>query len=214
MTVTLVLFDKTPLAPIYSKTIAITEEVQSIDLGWSYEGSAFGQSSELYYGYFTQWLSVTPFKRDYENSTIQNVIKHLCIDSVMDEGSTGNIVLKNVVTTTEDWGLNPNITTLYDFTDFILQNEKLFQQAILYQCRILFLQNYLASLRTTINERASKDVINQVTIELEGLTQDTGINKPGLQQKLFSEVKRLKKEIEKMQEGFFGTTVEYITRTG
>lgn len=213
--ITLVLYNSQQKAVVFSQVVTITSDLQEVELNWRLDNDSPLYKGDLYYGYFTQGVSVLPYKRDYENADIQSIITHLCIESIKVPGATAGDLfdLESIENSEEVWGMNPDITVFYDWTDLILQNKFLFGRAIQYQCQIQALTYYLASLRTNRNEREAESAMNKILVELEGTTEASGIKKVGLGDKLAGEITLIKKEIDRLRKGYFPEGILSITRT-
>jgi hypothetical protein len=213
--VTLVLYNSNKKAVIESQLVTIASDLQEIELNWRLDNESPLYMGDLYYGYFTQGVSVLPFKRDYEGADVQSAITHLCIQNIqVPDATSGDLFdLTLIESAEESWGLNPDFTVFYDYTDLILQNEFLFGKAIQMQCQIQALTIGMASLRTNRNEREGDTMMNRILVELEGTTEGTGIKKVGLGDKLTGEINRIRKEIDRLQRGYFPKGILSITRT-
>jgi len=213
--ITLVLYNSNQKAVVESKVVTIASDLQEVELSWRLDNDSPLYKGSLYYGYFTDGVTVLPYDRDYENANVKSSITHLCIENIQVPGATsGNLFdLTLIEGADECWGLNPDITVFYDYTDLILQNQFLFGRAIQMQCQIQSLTYYLSSLRTNDTERDSDDVMNRLLIEIEGTTEGTGIKKVGLGDKLAGEINRIRIEIERLERGYFPKGIVSITRT-
>ena len=213
--ITLVLYNSNQKTIVESKVVTIASDLQEVELNWRLDNDSPLYKGTLYYGYFTDGVTVLPFDRDYENANVKSVITHLCIQNIQVPGATSGDLfdLTLIEGADESWGLNPDITVFYDYTDLILQNQFLFGRAIQMQCQIQSLTYYLSSLRSNRNERESEAVTNKILIEIEGTTESTGIKKVGLGDKLTGEINRIRLEIDRLQRGYFPKGIVSITRT-
>ena len=68
----------------------------------------------------------------------------MCIENIKVPNVTGTDIfnLDNVDGADETWGLNPDITVYYDYTDLITNNKRLFSTAIQLQGQIISLSQY------------------------------------------------------------------------
>lgn len=213
--VTLVLYNSNQKAVVESKVVTISSDLQEVELNWRLDNESPLYKGNLYYGYFTNGVTVLPYKRDYQNSNVQSAITNICLQNIkVPDATAGDLFdLNDIEGAEESWGLNPDITVFYDYTDLILQNQFLFGRAIQLQCQIQSLTYYLASLRTNRNEREAESATNKILVELEGTTEGTGIKKVGLGDKLSGEINRIRKEIDRLQRGYFPKGILSITRT-
>ena len=213
--ITLVLYNSNQKTVVETKVVTIASDLQEVELNWRIDNDSPLYKGSLYYGYFTDGVTVLPYDRDYENANVKSSITHLCVENIKVPGATsGDLFDLTLIEGAEEcWGLNPDITVFYDYTDLILQNQFLFGKAIQMQCQIQSLTYYLSSLRTNRNEREAESVTNKLLIEIEGTTEGTGIKKVGLGDKLTGEINRIRQEIDRLQRGYFPKGIQFITRT-
>jgi len=213
--VTLVLFNSQKKTTVFSKTISITDTLQEVELNWRLDNSSPLYKGDLFYGYFTDSMTIEPFAREYQAASSTSIITNLSIENIKVPTATGPDLfdLDAIEGASECWGLNPDITVFYDYTDLILQNKFLFAYAIQLKCQIQALTYYLASLRSNKNQREAESMINQITLELDGRLPSTGSLKVGLNAMLINEILRVQKEIEKMRKGYFAYGILSTTRT-
>lgn len=216
--VTLVLFNSQQKTAVFTKTVTITSDLQEVELNWRLDNSSPLYKGDLFYGYFTSSVTggLLPFKREYQNANVKSVITDLCIENIKVPTATGSDIfdLDSIEGAEEVWGLNPDITVFYDYTDLILQNQFLFAYAIQLQCQIQSLTYYLSSLRTNKSDRKVAEMIDNIIVEIDGRSADTGSQKVGLANSLIYEIKRVRKEIKKLQRGYFHDGLITITREG
>lgn len=214
--VTLVLFSSQKKESIFTKEVTISSTLQEVELNWRIDNSSPLYKGEFYYGYFTDGVTVKPYKRDYQNASVQSVITDLDVENIKVPTATGTDIfdLDDIEGAEEVWGLNPDITVFYDYTDLILQNQFLFARAIQLQCQIQSMTYYLASLRTNKSERKADNLMDRLVVELDGRTSETGSFKPGLAATLIAEIARIQKEFERLKDGYEHDGLLTITRTG
>lgn len=206
----LMLFNTSQDAPIFSKVITIAASTHQVEkLNWKVDNSGDTYKGEYYLGYLSNAAAMgtlKPFKRDYENSDIESNITHLCLEKFQFVGHTTETLPD--LTTEEgldvSTGLNPDITVYDDFTDMITQNGVLFGLAINLDLQINVLSQYLASLRSSKNERHAERSTLRILQEIEGQNGDGLVKITGLRPQLNRAISRIAKEIEKLQKGYFG----------
>ena len=206
--ITLMLFNTSQDAPLFSDVITINTTHQVQTLNWKVDNSGGTYKGDYYLGYLTNTGSIgtlKPFKRDYENSDVESIITHLDIEKFQFKGHA-TAILPDL--TTEDGlseaiGVNPDITVYEDYTDLIVQNEALFASAINTEFQIRFLTQSMASLRSNRNERVSQDAINQILLNIEGVNVDDGIKVTGLSSQLFGAISNIRQEIKRLKDGYF-----------
>lgn len=213
--VTLVLFNSQKKEAIQSKTVEITSSLQEVQLNWRVDNSGPLYKGDLYYGYFTSGVTVKPYNRDYENANIQSNISHLSITNIQVKNTVDTNIfdLDDIENVSECWGLNPDITVFYDFTDLILQNQFLFAYAIQMQCQIQALSYIVSSLRANKAERKAASMLDTIIVEIDGRSADTGSEKIGLTDSLISEIRRVQKELKRIRKGYVHDGIITITRS-
>lgn len=209
----LLLFNSAKSTPIQSKVISIASSLQEETLNWRVDNTETFYKGKFYFGYLTNGLAVTPYKRDYENSNVKSNITGIGINNIQVSGHDAETLfdLTTIDGASESWGLNPDITVFDDYTDLIVQNKPLFAKAIQVQGQIEAINTYISSVRSNRNERLSDANINKMVIEINGLDSDVKIT--GLKQKMFSELGRIRKEIRRLKEGYFSLGFIVNTRT-
>ena len=205
------MFSSSENAPIFSKVVSITGTSQVEALDWAVDNTTMGYKGEYYFGYIYDG-TLTPFKRDYEFSNIENDISELCIEKEQVVGATGSTIfdLSQAVGLSENTGLNPDITVYEDFTDLILQNDHLFGHAIQLQWAILIMQGYVNSSRSNRNERMSHESM-LVLQTLEGSARDARVPVVGLRKLLGAELTSIRKAVLELRQGYFGGRIQTIT---
>lgn len=203
-TFTLLLFNSAKKEPIYTKEITITTDHQEIVLDWTLDNSGNTYKGEYYIGYLTDSLTVTPFKREYENANLLNSPTNLCIERIKVVGHNTETLfdLQDIDWLSEDSGLNLDISVFEDFTDFVINNKSLFARAIQLECIIKCIQLYLSSLRSNSNEINSETLYQKIMVELEGTNSQSVVYVKGLKNQLLGEITSIKSEIEKLKKGF------------
>jgi hypothetical protein len=99
-------------------------------------------------------------------------------------------------------GVNPDITVYEDYTDLIVQNEKLFARAIQLDCQINLLSESVASLRSNRNERVSSIYTAQIMAQIEGETGEGNVKVKGLRPQFYGAIGSIKKELDKLKQGY------------
>lgn len=208
-TVKLLLFSSQDNAPIKSQVVTINNGNIVQDLKWVVDGSGTNYKADYYIGYLTSSLTggVLPYVRDYEDSTIQSSLSLLDITPITVPNKTTETFWDM---STEDvngsnyFGINPDITVFYDYTDLILRNEQLLAKAIDISFQIKIMQTYIATSRSNRNQRISDDLITKAMAEIEGISEAPNtITKKGLRYLLLGEIRSIRSEIVKLREGYF-----------
>ena len=202
-TIKLLLWNTSSLTALKTKEIVIASDHQEVVLDWVLDNSGNTYKGDYYIGYNTTDLTVTPFKRDYENGNVMSSYKYLCIEQIAVPNH--NVETLFDVSTydglSEDTGLNFDISVFDDYTDFVINNAYLFARAIQIDCQIQCIQLYLSSLRSNLNQSISAQLYEKIMIELEGTSTDSLINVKGLKNQLIGEIASIRNEIQKIKIG-------------
>jgi len=213
--VTILLFNSAKKEVVESQTISVTTDHQEQELNWTLNDTDGLYKGEYFVGYVKgDSFSLSPYKRNYEESEIMSFITHLDIDKIHVPGHSTNTLfdLSKVEFLNESTGLNFDISVYDDFTDLIIQNRFLFARAIHLSSVINCLQIYMASLRSNANERQAHELYQKILLEIEGTRPgDSNISVKGLRPKMISEISNIKDEIKKLSEGYLGNGFEIIT---
>ena len=202
-TIKLLLWNTSSLTSLKTKDIVISSDHQEVVLDWVLDNSGNTYKGDYYIGYNTTDLTVTPFKRDYENGNVMSSFKYLCIEQIAVPNHNTE-TLFDVSTydgLSEDTGLNFDISVFDDYTDFVINNAYLFARAIQIDCQIQCIQLYLSSLRSNLNQSISAQLYEKIMIELEGTSTDSLINVKGLKNQLIGEITSIRNEIQKIKIG-------------
>lgn len=205
--ITLHLFNTANLkTPLQSKTVTINSPFQEVDLDWVCDNSAGkGYKGDYYLGYFSDGMTIKPFKREYRDATVMSEISDMFIQRCQFSNFTtlaADFELQNLSPYQPYNGINPDITVYEDFTDLIVQNEKLFARAIQLSCQIDLLSETVSSLRSNRNERISAQYIAQLMTQIEGETGDSNVKVKGLRPQFYGALATLRKEIKKLAVGY------------
>jgi len=205
--VEILLFNSAISTPIKSQIVTITGTQQIEQLNWVIDNTDNYYKGEFYLGYLTNAPALgtlKPFESEYNNSDIMSCITYLDVQRILFPGHTTATLpdLESDDGLSDNIGLNPDITVYEDFTDLMIQNERLFYKAIQLQMIVNCLQKYMASLRSNRNERETERVIDRV-LNLVVEDSNGNIKMSGLQPELATELIRIQKEIKKLRDGYF-----------
>jgi hypothetical protein len=203
--VELIMWNTAKKEPIFSKVLTITSDHQQEELNWVLDNSNDSYKGDYYIGYINDGsLTVTPFKREYNNANVMTTPTYLSLESVKVVNHSGTTLfnLDNVDGLSEDSGLNFDFSVYEDFTDFVINNKMLFARAVQMSAVINCIQLYISSLRSSRNEKQASEIYQKIMIELEGTDNESAIKVIGLKKQLLSEITSIKSEIEKMRKGF------------
>lgn len=214
-TVNLLLFSSAKRAPIFNQSVAITSTLQEQVLNWKVDNTAEFYKGEYYYGYLTSGMSIAPFKRDYQNSNVKSLLTFMSLENIQVPNVSTEILwdLENIDGADESWGLNPDISVYYDYTDSIIQNGRLFAKAIQLQSQIECLRVIDGSIRSNLNQRLGKEMLGKIMVEIEGAEFESGVKKIGIKQELLSEMNKIRKEMKRIKDGYFATGITVNTLT-
>lgn len=206
--IALILLNSAKKTALKEQIITIDSDHKEYQLDWVLNDTEEVYKGEYFIGYIKDDLStLSPYKRDYEDSNIMSVITHLEIDKIIvnDHDSNSLFDLSKVEFLNESTGLNLDISVYDDFTDLIIQNRFIFARAVYITAIINTLQIYMASLRSNRNERQAEELYKKILIEVEGTRSgDNVISVKGLRPQLLSEISTIKDEITKIKEGYLG----------
>ncbi len=201
--------------PIQTKTITISEQHQVEQLDWVVDNSDDTYKGDYYLGYVKSGTTPVPFKRNYRNSNAISNIEGLRIETRQVKGHTGNVLfdLDSVEGMSENIGVNPDIVTYDDYTDFILQNKSLFAPAINLKMGILILNTSTSSLRVNRNKDINSADTERMLQTLNGVDIGNGkLRVPSLGSQLTSAIDSIQTEILKLRTGFLGGRIMVGTR--
>lgn len=210
----LLLFNTAKKEPIQQKTINITTDHQEEQLDWYVDNSDGYFKGDFYLGYINDGtLSVAPFKRDYENSNIISNISFLCFEHLCFKGHVTETLFDLTTQSglSECTGLNPDVTVYKDYTDLIINNEKLFAKAIVTDLSINCLSVIIASMRSNKTERNADLMLGKIMAEIEGQSGEGILKVTGLRPSLFRYIGTIKKEVEKLEDGYQKDGLIYST---
>ena len=202
----LILWNTGKKEAIKKQVVEITTDNQEIELNWILNNSDVTYKGDYYIGYLIKDLTVQPYKRDYSNSDVLTNYKNIFVYPYCVLGHDTDVLfnLDNLEGLSQTTGLNLDITVFEDFTNFILNNKNLFSKAISLDITIKCLQIYIASLRSSANERKSEALYNKIMLEIEGTSgKDSVIPVKGLRSEMLGEISNIKKEVDKLRMGFF-----------
>lgn len=200
-TLELLVFNSNLLEPLYRETIDYDAYYNIEDLNWICNDSGY-YKGDFYIGYIANGIST--YKRNFENSSIQNKLTYLDISQVKVETATSQLFDQSKVQGLEDYcGFNLDITIVDDFTDLILNNKYLFSRAIYLNAIIACLNVYAASLRSNGNERDAKELYALIMLEIEGTRPDDNVvHVRGLRPEMLFEISQIRDELLKLKTGF------------
>jgi len=203
--INLLLFNTGKKEVVETKTIEIVSDNQVEELNWTLDNSGTTYKGDYYIGYITNGISVSPFKREWNNANVMSSFKGLCIEKIFVDGHASNELfdLTLIDGLSQDTGLNLDMSVYDDYTDFILNNKMLFAKAISLDFTIRCLQMYVSSIRSNSNERKAQELYQKIMIEIEGTKgSDSLISVTGLREQVLGEVLQLKQEVKKLKTGF------------
>lgn len=202
----LMLFNTAKAEPLFTKDITIASTHQEVVLDWVLNNTESTYKGDYYLGYNTDGIVPKPFARDYGTSNIISSFTELNIRPIQVLGHNTELLfdLNDVDGMSDATGLNFDMTVFDDYTDLIINNEHLFQKAINYEIIIGCLQTISASIGSNRNTRMGEQTLIRMLAEIEGQSGEGQIKIIGLRPRLFGNIKRIKKEIQSLQEGYFG----------
>lgn len=196
---TLYLYNTTSLQPIKTETVTITTDHQEVTLNWKLDNKG-----DWYIGYYNESLTVTPYKRDYNNGSLVSNITHVYLDrtNIPNHVSPTLWDLDKEEGMSETTGLNLDISVFYDYTDLIIQNKFLFADAINLEAAILMLNQFKGSLRSNKTQRISGANLTEIEVAIEGQTSDKYQKVTGLRPSLGKQLDLIKRKIDTLFMGY------------
>jgi hypothetical protein len=201
---TLQLYSSQQQEPLFSQLISITGTTQVQELNWKVN-NVDSYKGEYYLGYVTNPL-LTPFKRDYQNSSIITCFTDLYITERQFKGHSTNVIpdLTTADGLSDYNGVNADILVYDDYTDLILSSQTMFSKAIDLQFQITLMRVYLGSVRSNKDQRKADQLFTNIMSFIEGTGVDVIPRVVGLKPLLLSEITQLRSQILKQKEGLFG----------
>jgi hypothetical protein len=215
-TIELMLFNSSIDTPIYSEVITLTDTNQEVELNWVVNNTSSMYKGEYYLGYnYSNSVSYKPYKRDYNAANVLTCFKEIWMDEVKVVGHNTSTLfnLENTDGLSLSTGLNFDMTVYDDYTDLIINNERLFAEAIEMSIAIEMINTYRFSLRSNRNQRKSEEHLIRVIQEIEGQDEVGSVKIVGLRNRLSGKLTKLKKEIDKLRKGYFGGMIMVDTRS-
>lgn len=212
----LLLFNTGDPNPIKTQTITITEQHQEVALNWVVDNTRDSYKGDYYLGYIKTGSTPIPFKREYQNARILSSISNINIREMQVPGhSTATLFdLDDEDGLSENIGVNPDILVYEDYTDFIIQNQRLFARAIQLEMGIAMMNASIGSLRSNRNTRISDGLVVQMIQNIEGVDAEGGkIKIHGLRSRLAGAIKQISVEIDKLRLGYLGGRIQVQTLT-
>lgn len=203
--------------PLFSKVVTLTSNNQVETLNWVIDSTLNDYKGSYYLLIKSNDPSkrMQPYKRNYEDANEMNSVSYMEFEQVKIENfSITNFIAdenENVLEIAENVGLNPDITVYDDYTDMILQNDFLFAKALQLELAIMLLMTIATSTRSNRDERKGKEIVSMIMINVNGSTNDTGVNIKGYNSNLYYEVKSVKSEIERLRSNYFGGMLKVDT---
>ena len=185
-----------------------------VELNWKLDNTDGINGGDFYIGYFTDALTVTPYKRDFNNASVQSIIKNVRLDRISVVGHVTPTMwdLQKNEGTSITTGMNLDINVYYDYSDFIIQNKHIFADAINLQAAILMLSQYKASLRSNKNQRISQDNLLSIERVIEGASGSDKYQKiTGLRPELAGQLQLIQRKIDTLVNGIRTTKIRTVT---
>lgn len=197
--VTLYLYNTNSITPIETKAVTIASDHQEVLLNWKLDNN-----SDWYIGYYSDGLTVTPYKRDYNNASLESTITHVYLEKTVVKNHTlPNLWdLQESEGMSETTGMNLDVSVFYDYSDLIIQNRFLFADAINLEAAIRMLNQFKGSLRSNKNQRLSNDNLTQIETAIEGQTSDKYQKVTGLRPSLGIQLALIKRKIDTLVMGY------------
>ena len=210
--ITVYLYNTNSIAPIQSQVIDITSDHMVVELDWTLDNTDGINGGDWYIGYYTDGITVAPYKRDLDNSSIESSTKFTHLDKTIVSGHTApniwDLTLNKSTNITT--GMNLDITTYYDYTDLIIQNRFLFADAINLESAIRMLSQYRSSLRSNKDQRMTSDNLNSIEAVIEGQASNKYQKITGLRPSLTKQLELIRRKIDALVGGYRTTRIRTI----
>lgn len=205
----LLLFNTAQKAPLFTKVITISSDHQVEELNWVIDNSGDTYKGEYYLGYLSNFAGIgtlKPFKKNFNKGDVQSIITYMDFERGLFAGMSTNVLpdLNDFTGNSNSTGLNPDVSVYFDYTELIINNQRLFATAINYDMQINILSEVANSIRSNRNQRLGKENFTIIMANIEGQSSDVGISITGLRPQLKGFINTIKKEIKSLKEGYFG----------
>jgi hypothetical protein len=203
--------------PLKIQAISITSKNMWVDLDWILNNTDNEYKGEYYFLIGpVGGVRMQPFKRNDGDSNEMKVVAELDIERVSfgTTSQTFNIVdfdYEQALELSENVGLNPDITVYEDYTEFILNNEQMFARAIQLEFAISLMNMIATSKRSNRDERLGREIVAMMITHINGVNAEGEVRVTGLKDTLYYQVKGIRKEVEKLKQDFFGTSIQTYT---
>ena len=145
-----------------------------------------------YIGYLTSGVSPKALNRNWNLSDIRKKYKFISMSPIKVSGHTASTLfdIDDIEYTSDTYGLNFNISSFRDFTDWIVINKNQLAQGIKYQ----FQANMLKMMKTSNqNNNVEVNIKENALRELDGiLTENDNVYSQGILRKLENEAKKVR----------------------
>ncbi len=210
--ITIQLYNSSKTEPLFSQVVTIGGgmSLEEVELNWVVDSTKIPYKGTYFLGYYKN-SNVQPIERNYEAGDIMNSIKGLCIERMRIQDDFLN--LSSLSYEADHNGLNFDITTFYDYTDLVLQNEFIFAKPLQLQWAMNIMLSYSSAFRVNRKERISKELMASIIRSIEGQNAKDQLRIVGVRELLTGEIARLREEMNKVKHGYFNDDQEYLTVT-
>ena len=208
-TIKILLFSSEKIEPVFEQEILIDSDRVELPLNWKVDNTGSIYKGEYYLGIITSTLTVRPYSRDLNNGNILSCVTGLDIEPVKVDNHTTETLfdIQDVDGLSTYSGINVDITVYDDYTDLIVNNQTLFSRAIYLSTCIKIMSAYLASLRSNRDQRNLDSKILLITQKIEGQKNENHQKVTGYRDMLMSQINQVRKEIKKLQDGYFANGI-------
>lgn len=180
-------------------TVASEAKLQNPSSEWAlyYDTSTY-KGGKFYIGYYQSDLgSIKALNRNWNNASVKNRMNHLGLLPIKVTPNGVSLFDINAIQYTGDtYGLNFDISVHKDFTQTIIDNKQLFDDAIGLSMAVEILKLIYSSGRSNLAERATKEFVATAYNELYGSPDIEEIPKSkGIMKELYIEIQRVKKAL-------------------
>ena len=157
--VKILLFHSTQNALQTSETITtVANSAKHTTLNWDLPAANSVSGGKWYIGYLRSGLTAKAYDRNYENASLQSRFNCVVITPIQVSGWDAETLfdVNDIEYTAETWGINLDISSLKDFTSYVVENEDRFARGLQLQIAADLLNLLATSTRSNRDERIIK----------------------------------------------------------
>jgi hypothetical protein len=210
LNVNVYLFNSNVNAPLFSKQVTLTSNNVWDNLDFTVDSTLNDyKGSYFLLVQIPTGERLQPWKRDFEDGNFENNVKELEIERVLFNDTLDVLRFNSYpeIETSQNVGINLDITVFNDYTDLIIQNKFLFSKVVQLQTVVTLMMKVATSMRSNRDERQSKELTAMIMTYVNGVNANGDFNMKGLNKSIPFEIESLRKEIASIRDGYFGDGV-------